>query len=218
MKIINQDDKTINFKYNNVIYSQLNSIESILPYYNDEINNLTNDKITKVCQNAFIRCSNINTVSLNNCIEIGSHAFGYCNNLIDVYLPNCVTIGMNIFQNCTSLQNCYFPNIINVGAKNFAAGLPPASYTFGFKMSSITENIFNNPTSSAATFNVHFYGLSTENYEFVPSKLILKGTQKMAYTYNIYTDSLSMKNDFVSAASSYTTINVKHYDGSDWEE
>ena len=69
---------------------------------------------------AFIRCSFIDTVSLPVCEAIGSSVFRGCNALYSVYInPSCSVIGESAFYNCNQLISLSLPNYSSINAGVF---------------------------------------------------------------------------------------------------
>lgn len=86
--------------YQNEVYilGYNSSGEVIIPSY---INGL---KVTKICDNAFLNCENIEVLNCSYVFEIGENAFKNCNNLKYINLDSIQIIRQNAFFGCENLS------------------------------------------------------------------------------------------------------------------
>lgn len=87
---------------------------------------LSYDTMTKIYENAFSYCDNLETVVLgNNITSIDREAFIYCTALKEINLPNNLeSLGMYAFAECRSLESINIPKTLKSwGMCAFAAAL-----------------------------------------------------------------------------------------------
>lgn len=70
--------------------------------------------------------------------------------------------------------------------------------------------------NAAQTATMYFNYSASDPVLFDPTKLLTKGASKGTMTYNIYTDSPTIKDGVLTSVDEYTLVNVYHYDGSAW--
>lgn len=82
--------------------------------YKTTSNKTTWYRVTSIEQNAFYRCSGLNSVTIGNSVtSIGNMAFYYCSALTSVFIPDSMTsIGMYAFKGCTSLTSITFEGTV----------------------------------------------------------------------------------------------------------
>ena len=73
------------------------------------ITSYMNDRVTRIRNGAFHRCSTLTAVSFPKCTHIGNSAFYTCSNLTTVSFPVCTDMGMSVFYSCNSLTTASFP-------------------------------------------------------------------------------------------------------------
>lgn len=81
-------------------------------------------KVTKVANNAFKNCDNLQSIKISNsCQSIGSNAFAGCDSLSKVNLGNRVnSVSKNAFANCGNLNRINCSNTINNLGSNCFGG------------------------------------------------------------------------------------------------
>lgn len=99
-----------------------------------------------------------------------------------------------------------------IGMYSFSAS---STVYLGNKITSAKEIVYK-PTNSAASFTFYFDYSASDPVLFDPTKLLAKGSSKGTMTYNIYTDSPTIKDGVLTSVDEYTIVNVYHYDGSAW--
>lgn len=162
----------------------------------------------------FLTYTNSSKVELISCNTAASGS---------ITVPNTViTIQDNAFANCVNseLVSITIPSsVVNMGNTIFN----------GIK-SSIRINLYSlygvklipdkasTTSSTSSTYNIYFYDISSIPTGWSMRSMLGYGAQKNTITYNIYTDLQTLKNLAVTFGNgnSYTTVNVKHLDGSDW--
>lgn len=148
----------------------------------------------------------------NGVITIGMNAFtNYPPLLENLTLGNSVTsIGLSAFQNLDELRKITIPE--NVETINTNAFPDTVTHIY-YNSNKITG--LGIPTTASNPLNLYFnaYG---EDTEILFSFSGLKGSQKGAKTYNIYTNSTTIKDGVLAQADQYTTVNVYKLDGGEW--
>lgn len=61
--------------------------------------------VTAVHDEAFAKCSNLETVDLSSCTSIGANVFHTCSKLKNISLGAFTRLNRQLFMNCTSLEN-----------------------------------------------------------------------------------------------------------------
>ena len=104
-------------------------------------------KVTKICDNAFSGCKNLEIIDIcDNIEEIGEWAFSDCENLKTVKLPNAIKeIKNSTFDDCKSLETIVSPDCVTKIERNAFSGceelidlILPEELTF------IGDNAFGN--------------------------------------------------------------------------
>ncbi|MCL2131181.1 MAG: leucine-rich repeat protein, partial [Lentimicrobiaceae bacterium] len=127
------------------------------------------DSVTRIGENAFIRCPNLTSVSIPKSItHIGDGAFGGCSSLDSITIPNSVTsIGNNAFYGCSSLKTLYF-NATNCA--NFTHG---NLWLYGD--TSLTSVIIGNNVQTIPDYA--FYDCNKLTAVIIPDSVVSIGTQ-----------------------------------------
>ena len=73
------------------------------------------NRITKVGQDAFHGCNQLETVDLPNATTVGLSAFSYCTSLVDVVIPSATKIDSGAFQYTSSLKKLNLPAAVELG-------------------------------------------------------------------------------------------------------
>ena len=109
---------------------------------------LSGSTITTIPDEAFVRCSNLISVTMPNSVTtIGDSAFLGCDNLSSVTIPNSVTtIGDSAFFYCLSLTSVTIPDSVtsNIGYRAFCKCYSLTSVTIGNSVTSIGDSAFEN--------------------------------------------------------------------------
>ena len=107
--------------------------------------------IAIIGQNAFLKCTNLNTVVFNEGVRtLDSGAFKECTNLKNVKLPNTVeSVGDNAFNGCTNLINIEFGSETKTFGKSVLAGCTSLTkLTIPYLPGGFLESIFGGATPS----------------------------------------------------------------------
>lgn len=183
---------------------------------------------------AFANCTNLTTVSFDECRYVGKEAFRYCNKISEISFPNCVVvddsaftscriqylelpscsyIGQSAFQQCYSLSSVYLPacEIINVGAFSNCSNL-----TGVLSMSKLKEvndyaffscSYLSRLSLPNCTFisNYAFYGCRRISVVYLSACSIIASS---AFTYCTSLSSLYLSKVFTKLASSNVFYNT----------
>ena len=123
-------------------------------------------------------------------------------------------IGREAFQNRTGLTSITIPSsVTSIG--NGAFGNVPGTIHLPNSLRTILTP-FKVSDSTSITYNVYFHYSNTDEVLFDTSQAITQGSSKKTYTYNIYTDSTTLKDAFIAKVNSYTIVNMYHLDGTEW--
>ena len=123
---------------------------------NKYIRNINLTGVTRIGENVFNSCTNLETVTFSNSLTfIGSGAFRYCYALTRVEIPSSVTeIQSCAFDSCTGLTYIYIPNtVITIG-----------NYAFDVCNKS---TIYTNAHSANSGWSSSFKGNQPIYYDFV---------------------------------------------------
>ena len=108
---------------------------------------LIGDKITIIGSNAFLNCSSLQNVTIENSVtSIESGAFQGCSNLTSVIIPEGVTkINNYTFSNCRSLTSINIPNsVTSISSSVFQECGSLTSINIPNSVTSIGSNAFQN--------------------------------------------------------------------------
>ena len=104
-----------------------------------QITSYTNNRITRVGDNAFYACSKLTTAIFPEVTAIGISAFCNCWNLTTISFPKVTHINSNAFYSCSSLTTVSFPESSNIGNSAFyacskltTAIFPKATYIYSY--------------------------------------------------------------------------------------
>lgn len=83
---------------------------------NNTLTSYSSDDVTSLPERAFIKRTNLQTISLPNANSFDSvgYQFDGCSSLTNVNLPKLTLVTTYMFRNCTSLQTFDFTNVINM--------------------------------------------------------------------------------------------------------
>ena len=127
--------------------------------------------VTRIGENAFLSCSNLNNITFSNSLTIiGSYAFRYCTSLTRLEIPSSVTeIQSYAFDGCSNLTYIYLPNsVTTIG-----------SYAFDDCKKS---TIYTNAHSSSSGWASNWKGSQPIYYDFVS----LDATDDFKYVTQTY--------------------------------
>ncbi len=98
-------------------------------------------EVTSIGNNAFRRCSGLESVSMPEVTSIGEYAFYDCSALSSVSMPEVTSILENAFYDCSALSSVSMPKVTSVG-KNAFRGCKSLVSVSMLKVTSIGENAF----------------------------------------------------------------------------
>jgi hypothetical protein len=147
------------------------------------------NRITKVGQYAFYKCTQLAEVDLPNVTQIGEQAFASCTNLHKVRLPSLVSLGgsgnMYPFGDKIYITILDFSNIQSINADGLTGSYPKA----------IIIRRTDGVTSATAGLGVSGTGLAySECYVYVPRVLV--DSYKSATNWSAYADKIRALEDY----------------------
>lgn len=125
-----------------------------------------------------------------------------------------------MFAGCSALNKAFdfthVSSVANGALTNFAPSSCSLHFGKALTQSSVSSTPFD--SSDAGTiYNLYFHSTDEEvSSEFQLGTFLGKGANKKTITNNVYTDSETLKTQALSAADSYTTVNVYKLDGGSW--
>ena len=139
----------------------------------------------------------LKTVYLPNCTKVNNNAFDGCKNLETVYLPNCSYIGKYCFNNCTfsfisvslnaliidefAFTDCHhlhFVNLTNCNKIN----------RYAFRFCSNLESVYINYSSVTSLGVNAFQATNTSFKVYVPSSLV--SDYQSAENWSVYSSQI----------------------------
>lgn len=140
-----------------------------------------------------------------------------------ITIPNTVTkIDANAFQNCSQISTVTIPSsVTDMGDTIFSGSIKSNLRINVYRLYStklIPAKSAGSGTGISSTYNIYFYDIASIPSGWAMTSMLGYGASKNTITYNMYTDNEELKNTAVSFGNrdQYTTVNVKHLDGSTW--
>lgn len=100
----------------------------------------TDNEATSVGKYAFAFCSNLKTVTMENCTSINSSAFYDCTSLISANFPSVRTVYSSAFNN-SGLASITFNKLVTLGSNNDYSGIFENTPMTSISIPSTTETI-----------------------------------------------------------------------------
>lgn len=140
-----------------------------------------------------------------------------------ITIPNTVTkIDANAFQNCSQVSTVTIPSsVTDMGDTIFSGSIKSGLRINVYRLYSaklIPAKSAGSGSGASSTYNIYFYDIASIPSGWAMTSMLGYGASKNTITYNMYTDNEELKNLSVSFGNgnSYTTVNVKHLNGSAW--
>ena len=127
----------------------------------------SNDRVSVVGDYVFYSCSNLTSVSLQNCLSTSQNAFGGCTSLLYINLPNCSYLGNYALNACYSLISVNLPLCEYIG-----------EYTFGFCSALVSINL---PNCTSISGGYTFYGCNALQSVNLPNCRCISGGNTFYY-------------------------------------
>ncbi len=102
--------------------------------------------IKTISEFAFVNCSALTTINLDNVETIGAHAFQSCRSLNNITLPDTITtIEPYTFAYCAGMSNFNMGNsVASIGEYAFVGCIGLTSFTFSDSVETMGNNVFQN--------------------------------------------------------------------------
>lgn len=195
---------------------------------NKSLTSASFQSMRSVESSSFIECTSLQSLSMPNLISAGSSAFGGSfTDSADITFPKLNSAGVNAFhcqgtirlpalttitENITSSiitpsLNLYLDNVTTIGEGCYLG--TTGVLHIGNKLTTLNTNL--------AASEVWFHYTNSDAVNFTVENAVgSKGTSKSTKSYSYRTDNTTIKDRLIACGDSYTTITVKHIDGSDW--